>query len=140
MRYLGIDYGRRRVGLAICDEEELIVSPLCQVNVDPGRLETLIERLKQIVKENEIEQVVLGLPVNMDDSEGEQAGRVRAFGRRLAHQIPAKLHLQDERLSTAAADEILAGSGLTHKKRKARRDMLAACDILQSFLDHKHST
>ena len=97
-----------------------------------------IDRLKQIVEENEIEQVVLGLPVNMDDSEGAQARRARAFGRELAQRIPVELHLQDERLSTAAADEMLAESGLTQKKRKARRDMLAACDILRSFLDHKH--
>ena len=138
MRYLAIDNGRKRMGLAICDQDETIVSPLCQLDVDPGRVDQLIDRLKQIVEENEIEQVVLGLPVNMDDSEGAQARRARAFGRELAQRIPVELHLQDERLSTAAADEMLAESGLTQKKRKARRDMLAACDILRSFLGHKH--
>ena len=138
MRYLAIDNGRKRMGLAICDRDEMIVSPLCQLDVIPGRVDQLIDQLKQIVEENEIDEVVLGLPIHMDDSESEQSMRARAFGKALTQRIGIELHLQDERLSSVAADEMLAESGLTNKKRKARRDMLAACDILRSFLEHKH--
>ena len=135
MRYLGIDYGLKRVGLAICDPGETIVSPLCQLQVNPERPAMFFDRLKQIISENQVDAIVIGLPLNMDDTEGPQAKLSRKVAGQLAQATNLKVHLQDERLSSAAADEILAQSGLSAQKRRARRDMLAACDILREFLN-----
>jgi putative Holliday junction resolvase len=132
MRYLAIDYGLKRLGLAVCDAEEIIVSPLCMITNAPKTL----EQLANIIQENQIEAIVMGLPLNMDDSEGPQAKCTREFSKQLLEMISIPLHFQDERLSSAAADDLLADSGLSFKKRKEKRDMLAACDILQEFLYH----
>ena len=140
MRYLAIDYGLKRLGLAICDAEEMIVSPLCQMQNDPKNLVKTIDRLVAIIEENGVDAMVMGLPLNMDDSEGGQAKCTRDFTKQLAAVVSIPIHFQDERLSSAAADELLATSGLSNKKRKERRDMLAACAILQDFLDNKNST
>ncbi|MFC1783924.1 Holliday junction resolvase RuvX [Planctomycetota bacterium] len=137
MRYLGIDYGLKRLGLALCDASETIVSPLCQLSVNTGRPEELLERLKQIIDENQVEALVVGLPLNMDDSEGEQARLTRRFAGELAKTVGKPVHLQDERLSSMAAEEKLSESGLSRQKRRQRRDMLAACDILQEFLNRR---
>ena len=140
MRYLAIDDGLKRLGLAICDAQEMIVSPLCQVTSDPKNLNTTNDRLVDIIEENRVEAMVMGLPLNMDDSEGPQAKCTRDFSKQLDKVISIPIHFQDERLSSAAADELLADSGLSAKKRKEKRDMLAACDILQEFLDQKKTT
>lgn len=135
MRYLAVDYGLKRTGLALCDLSETIISPLCCLVVDRSKPERLTERLKQIVSENAIEAVVVGLPLNMDDSEGPQAKLARVFAAELEKKLGLPVHLQDERLSSAAADEMMIDSGLTAKKRRDKRDMLAACDILREFLN-----
>ena len=78
---------------------------------------------------------MVGLPLNMDESEGEQAKLTRAFAGRLSEALGLEVHLQDERLSSMAAEEMLAERELTSKKRKQRRDMLSAGDILNDFLN-----
>ena len=135
MRYLAIDYGLKRVGLAICDAEETIVSPLQLLKVDPSRPQRLVEQIERIVTEHQVEAVVVGLPLNMDDSEGQQAQLTRLFVKRLCETVNKPVHFQDERLSSEAADGMLAESGLSKKKRKEKRDMLAACEILNDFLN-----
>ena len=135
MRYLAIDYGLKRVGLAICDAGETIVSPLQLLKVDPSRPQRLIEQIERIVTEHQVEAVVVGLPLNMDDSEGQQAQLTRRFVKRLCETVNKPVHFQDERLSSEAADGMLAESGLSKKKRKEKRDMLAACEILNDFLN-----
>ncbi len=135
MRYLAIDYGLRRVGLACCDAGEIVVSPLCQIDAAPGGgIDELLRRIMQIITDNEIEALVVGLPINMDGAEGEQARICRNFAKKLGAVANLPIHLQDERLSSASADELLAKSEFTSKKKKARRDMLAACEILKDFL------
>ncbi|MCK5270956.1 MAG: Holliday junction resolvase RuvX [Sedimentisphaerales bacterium] len=140
MRYLAIDYGLKRVGLAICDAEETIVSPLQLLKVDPSRPQRLIEQIERIVTEHQVEAVVVGLPLNMDDSEGQQAQLTRQFVKQLCETVDKPVHFQDERLSSEAADGMLAESGLSKKKRKEKRDMLAACEILNDFLNRKRMT
>jgi len=137
MRYLAIDYGLKRLGLAQCDPGETIVSPLCQLPVDVSRPEETFEKLQEVIVEYGIDAVVVGLPLNMDDSEGEQAKLSRQFAERLAQAVAIPVDLQDERLSSMAADEKLAEIGLSESKRKNKRDMLAACDILQEYLHKK---
>ncbi len=133
MRYLAIDYGTKRTGLAVCDAGETIASPLAVVQ---GR-KNLIERIKRVIVSEEIGAVVLGLPLNMDGSEGPQAKLVRAFAKELAGHISIPIHLQDERLSSFEAEQKLQDIGLSRGKRRERLDALAAADILQTFLDQK---
>lgn len=133
MRYLAIDYGTKRTGLAVCDAGETIASPLAVVQ---GRKE-LIERVKRVVASEDIGAIVVGLPLNMDGTEGPQAKLVLAFAKELGRQIPIPIHLQDERLSSFEAEHKLNDIGLTRGKKRERLDALAAADILQSFLDEK---
>lgn len=133
MRYLAIDYGMKRTGLAVCDSGETIASPLAVVQ---GHKD-LIARIKRIVASEGIGGIVLGLPLNMDGSEGPQAKLVQAFAKELGKHIQIPIHLQDERLSSFEAEQKLQEFGLTRGKRRARLDALAAADILQTFLDQK---
>lgn len=137
MRYLAIDYGLKRLGLAICDAEEMIVSPLCQLAGGKNCTAKTVEEIKTVIETYQVEALVVGLPLNMDGSEGEQAKQTRKFAEQLGQAVGVAIDFQDERLSSAAADELLADSGLSAKKRKEKRDMLAACDILQEFLNRK---
>ncbi|MBI9018160.1 MAG: Holliday junction resolvase RuvX [Phycisphaerae bacterium] len=134
MRYLAIDYGLKRIGLAHCDPAEIIVGPFAQIDVDSEGLPKVFNKLINIIKENQFEAIVLGLPVNMDGSEGYQAKLTRDFAEQLCQKVAIPVHFQDERLSSSAADEMLAETGFTNKKRKARRDALAACEILRDWL------
>ena len=134
MRYMSIDYGLRRIGLAICDAGEIIVSPLCQLDNPTENRQIAIDNIISLIREHEIEAIVVGMPVNMDGTIGEQARISRNFGDKLADQCGLKVHFQDERLSSRSADRLLADSGFSKKRKKARRDMLAACEILKTFL------
>jgi len=133
MRYLGIDYGLKRTGLAVCDARETVASPL---KVLAGQTR-LIEEIEQIVASENIEGIVLGLPLNMDGSQGPQARQVLAFADRLKQRLGIPIHLQDERLSSFGAEEKLQTTGLSRAKRRERLDALAAAEILQAFLDER---
>ncbi len=133
MRYLAIDYGARRCGLAVCDPLEMVVSPLKVID----NRKNLINRIIEIIKAENIEAVVLGLPLNMDNSTGRQAKIVKEFGRRLEEQIVIPIHFQDERLSSFAAKQKLADAKLTIKEKRKRFDAIAAAYILESFLEQK---
>lgn len=135
MRYLGIDYGQKRTGLAICDAGEIIASPLKVLTVGQGYL---VAGIAEIVKRENVDAVVLGLPLNMDGTAGYQVKRVRAFAAQMKDRIDIPIHFQDERLSSFEAEGKLAGIELTRKKKKKRLDAVAAASILQSFLDEKH--
>ena len=133
MRYLAIDLGGKRTGLAVGDDETRIASPL---DVIETSAET--ERWRQLQKVIEAEApdaLVVGLPLNMDGSDGPAAKNARAFADQLAQRTGLPVHLHDERLSSAAADEAMANTGLTHGQKKQRRDALAAAAILRGFLD-----
>jgi putative Holliday junction resolvase len=133
MRYLAVDYGLKRTGLAVCDVAETIASPYGVLQGQKG----LAQRIAQIVASENIEGVVVGLPLNMDDSEGPQAKRVRAFAKELQAQITVPIHFQDERLSSFGAEQKLEEIGLTKGKKRERLDALAAAEILQDFLEGK---
>jgi putative Holliday junction resolvase len=131
MKFLAIDYGSRRTGLAVCDPSQTICSPLAVL--DSTR--DLIAQITEFIKTENAEAVVIGLPLNMDDSEGPQAKSVRAFAADLAKSIEIQIHFQDERLTSFVADEKLDMTDLSPAQKKQRRDAVAAADILQSFLD-----
>ena len=134
MRYLAIDYGTKRTGLAICDPGETIVSPLAVLQ----SRESLPEQIAQVVKDEGVEAVVLGLPLNMDGSEGPQSQLVLKFADQLQTHLHIPVYLQDERLSSFGAEEKLAPANLTKGKMKERLDAVAAAEILEAFLEKKH--
>ncbi len=133
MRYLAIDLGSKRTGLAICDPSETIVSPLTMIE---DRLQ-LVEKIVDIIKAENVEAVIVGLPLNMDDSEGPQAKKSKEFAESLKAKIDIPIHFQDERLSTFTAEEKLAPAEYTRGKKKKRIDAVAAAQILEFFLEQK---
>jgi len=133
MRYLAIDYGNKRTGLAICDANQTIVSPLTVIH---GQKD-LVQRVLDVVEAECVEALVLGLPLNMDDSEGPQAKLVRRFAETLKARLDIPIHFQDERLSSFAAAEKLAPAGLARKKARQRLDAVAAAQILEAFLERQ---
>jgi putative Holliday junction resolvase len=133
MRYLAIDYGMKRTGLAVCDSAETMAFPF---DVLQGQ-KNLVERIEQTVAAENIDAIVLGLPLNMDGSQGPQAQRVLAFADRLRQRVQVPIHLQDERLSSFGAEEKLQATGLSKAKQRQRLDALAAAEILEAFLERR---
>ncbi|MFH0980237.1 MAG: Holliday junction resolvase RuvX [Planctomycetota bacterium] len=133
-RCVGIDYGTKRIGLAISDPGGSIASPLTTLNLvgDPA---ARIEQILRALADYDVDEWVVGLPLNMDGTDSRQTQLTRRFAAALSRRVDRPIHLCDERLSSYQADEYLAASQLSAKKRKARRDRLAAQVILQSFLD-----
>jgi len=133
MRYLAIDYGAKRTGLAICDPAETVASPLTVIE---GQKD-LLKKIAEVVEAENVEAVVVGLPLNMDDSAGPQAKLVFQFAEQLEKLLNIPVHFQDERLSTFGADEKLAATELSIRKKKKRLDAIAAAEILEAFLEQK---
>ncbi len=132
-RYLGIDYGRKRMGFAVSDPAGKIASPLCIIEAS-GNAPTDAQRVDEIARREEIDEFVVGLPINMNDTEGPEAKACRAFADVLGRLTGKTVHLQDERLSSFAADEYLAQAEVPRKRRKQLQDSLAAQVILDAFL------
>ncbi|MBW7989343.1 MAG: Holliday junction resolvase RuvX [Planctomycetes bacterium] len=135
MRYLAIDYGTKRTGLAICDFNETIASPLTVIQ---GQKE-LLKKISEVIDAENVDAVVLGLPLNMDGSEGFQSKLVLKFAKQLENCLNIPVHLQDERLSSFGAEEKLIPANYTRKKKKKRLDAVAAAEILESFLQQNTS-
>jgi putative holliday junction resolvase len=134
-RYMGIDHGQRRIGLAISDPDGTLASPLATLasTGDPG---ADARAVVEVADEEGAEAFILGLPYNMNGTEGPQAKICRAFAESLEAASPGRsVTLWDERLSSFAADEALDQTDLSSAKRKAHRDKIAAQKILQSYLE-----
>lgn len=132
-RLLGVDTGSKRVGLAISDSEQIIASPL----------ETLERRdevhdaefFRTLIAREKVAGIVVGLPMHTDGREGVKAQEARAYGQWLAGLSGLPVEFADERFTTVHAESALWDAGLTHRKRKHRRDRVAAQIMLQAFLD-----
>lgn len=133
MRYLAIDLGGRRTGLAVGDDRTRTVSPAGVIEQPQG--EQLIRAIRKAMGEYQPGAIVVGLPLKMDGSEGDAAKQVRAFAEKISHETHLPVHFQDERLTSFAADASMARSGRTHKQKKQIRDAIAAVEILRDFLD-----
>lgn len=131
-RILGIDFGEKRLGLALSDESRTLASPL-DVYERTDR-ERDLEFLRNLVAQYQITEIVLGLPVNMDGSLGPKAEQVLEFKRLLEEHLKLPVSTFDERLTTVEAERVLLQANLSRKKRKAKRDTLAAVLILQGYL------
>ena len=138
MKYLGIDYGLRRIGLAHGDDDTRIAFPLDTID---GRND--VTRDARNVTDRGAaegaEAFVVGLPINMDGSEGDQAVLTRRFAAELERLSGLGVRFQDERLSSAAAHEAMDVAGLRRQKRKGLTDQLAARQILQAWFDQSAS-
>lgn len=138
MRYLCIDLGDKRTGLAVGDDLTRLASPVGLLEVPREREggSALMAAIEQALEEQlgPGDELVIGLPLNMDGSEGPRAKLVRAFAASLATRTGRRIHCHDERLSSVEADRQMARTGLTHKQKKRRRDSLAAAAILRDFL------
>lgn len=133
-RYLGIDYGTRRIGLAVSDAGGVLASPLTTIDIR-GSIADQACAVVAAAEPYDVGAFVIGLPVNMDDTEGPQARLTRTFGDEIMRASGLPVHYADERLTSRAADELMRPAELTRKKKKARRDRIAAQLILQAFLD-----
>lgn len=130
---LGIDYGTKRLGIAICNEEQTLAVPL--ENHDLSVLHIDGPWLRQTARGYGCVGLVVGLPVHMSGDEGGKAREAREFGKWAAEVTGLPVTWWDERYSSATADMHLNETGFTKKRRKARRDKIAAQVILQSFID-----
>lgn len=135
-RILGIDYGTRRIGLAVSDPSQLISSTLRTVENDDMKAALL--SILQTIREMEIVAVVIGLPINMDGTHGEKAHEVETFIHKLAQKCNLPLISWDERWSTQSAHRLLLEQGKSPSKSRQIIDQMAAAFILQSFLDRLH--
>lgn len=137
MVILGVDLGKARTGVAVCDKSELLASPVEVVN--EHNRERLLERVAQLAKDRRAEQIVVGLPRNMDGSEGESAQNARAFGAELTEKTGLPVDFSDERGTTITAHSFLNETNTRGKRRKATVDAVAATIILQDYLDYRRN-
>lgn len=135
MVILAVDLGKARTGLAICDKMEFLASPLPQIS--QWNQDLLLEQIALIVKEKNVELIVVGLPKNMDGSEGESALAARDFANKLQEITSIEVKMQDERGTTITAHNYLNDTNTRGKKRKSVVDSVAATIILQNFLDSR---
>lgn len=132
-RYLGVDYGERRVGLAVSDPDGIIATPLRVAEVKSDR--DAVVAVCAATREVEAERIVVGDPINMDGSRGMMSKRVAAFVELLRAETEVPVVLWDERLSTGLVERAMLEADLSRQKRKRARDKLAAQVILQGYLD-----
>lgn len=134
-KILGVDFGLKRVGLAVCDTMHILATPLPVVHTTSMRVS--IDRVADVCKEQNVGGVVVGLPLNLDGTESLQSGRARAFARNLGKVTGLDVALCDERLSTVEADELLVEAGVKNAAERAKLvDSMAAKLILQSYIDN----
>lgn len=134
-KILGVDFGLKRVGLAVCDSLHILATPLDVYHTKSMR--NSIDHVAGVARRNEVGGVVVGLPLNLDGSESVQSGRARAFARNLQKVSGLPVELYDERLTTAEADELLIEAGVKRAADRAKLvDSMAAKVILQSYIDN----
>lgn len=133
MRVVSVDLGDVRTGLAAGDDVLRIVQPL--LVIEERDQDRRLDRIVAEIERHGPDRIVLGLPLNMDGTEGPRATDSRAFGARLSERTGLPVDYQDERLTSFEADETLKGSGLTRKAKKRVQDAIAAATILEDWLD-----
>jgi putative holliday junction resolvase len=133
MRILAIDHGSKRMGIAVSDELKVIAQPLEFIPAEP--FGALVERLKQIVRDKDVELILVGMPRNMDGSYGPAAVKVQEFVTALKDNIAVPIKFWDERLTSAMANRLLIQGNVRREQRKEKVDKMAAAILLQSYLD-----
>ena len=137
MRIMGLDFGSKTVGVAVCDPLGLTAQGLETITrKEENKLRHTCQRIETLIQDYEITSIILGYPKNMDDSIGERAQKTEEFKKMLERRTGLSVILWDERLTTVEADQILRESGVPKTERKKVIDKVAAEIILQSYLDN----
>ena len=136
-KYLGVDFGDKRTGLAECDLSGQLASGICTIS--EGGMRKTAERVKREAESRGCKKIIVGLPKNMDGSEGPRADVVKAFVALLSEITEIPIEFFDERMTTMAAYRLLDGAGTFGKKRKEVIDTLSAELILQGYLDKERA-
>ncbi len=132
-RILGIDHGEKKIGLAVSDKSATIANSINYINNDSN----VIDKFHGIVKEYEIREIVMGLPIKLDGEDSIQTEKVREFKSMLEQELNLQIEFIDERLTTSYAEKILISGNVRRKKRKEKIDSLSAQILLQNYLDKK---
>lgn len=136
MRILGLDFGSKTVGVAVCDPLGITAQTVETITrKDENKLRQTLARIEALIGQYEIERIVLGYPKNMNNTIGERAEKTEEFKLSLERRTGLPVILWDERLTTVAADRVLIESGVRREHRKESVDQIAAAMILQGYLD-----
>lgn len=138
MKIMAVDYGDARTGLAVCDRTETLASPMGII--EEKSMAKAAEKIVYASREYEVGMVVIGLPVNMDGTEGPRAQKSRKLGAMLENIISIPVEYWDERNTTKSAEGLLSATGTYGKKRKQVLDAVAATVILESYLIYRKNT
>lgn len=133
MKIMSIDYGDVRTGVAISDIRGILASPLCVIK--ESYQPKLVDKIIELINENKIEKIVIGLPRNMDGSYGYRCDDCKSLGQAIGEKINIDIEFEDERLTTVMANNILSDNNVRGAKRKQTVDAVSAVMILQSYLD-----
>ena len=137
MRVLALDVGDKRIGVALCDPEERLATPL--TTVERTGESSDVDEVLRLAGEHDAGEIVVGLPISLSGHRGTQARRVEEFARRLTERASIPVKPVDERLSTVQAERLLRESGVEPSRDRARVDAAAAAVILQSYLDSRRT-
>lgn len=136
MRIMGLDFGSKTVGVAISDELLLTAQGKEIIRrKEENKLRQTLARIEELIVEYQVEEIVLGLPKNMNNTEGERVELTMEFREKLERRTGLPVHMWDERLTTVAADKAMIEAGLRREERKEHVDKIAAVFILQGYLD-----
>ena len=135
MRYLGFDLGTKSLGISISDKTRTIASTYKTLRFESEDYDSIFPLIKEIVEEENISKIVLGLPKNMNNSLGFRSIETIEFKEKLEKYLNIEVVLQDERLTTIQANNYMLEADISRKKRKQKKDELAANIILQTYLD-----
>lgn len=136
MRIMGLDFGSKTVGVAISDELLLTAQGKEIIRrKEENKLRQTLARIEELIVEYGVEEIVLGLPKNMNNTEGQRVELTMEFKEKLERRTGLPVHMWDERLTTVAADKAMIEAGLRREERKEHVDKIAAVFILQGYLD-----
>lgn len=135
MRVLAIDHGSKRMGIALSDPSGIIAQPLEFIPAEP--FSKLLERLKELIREKQVELILVGMPRNMDGTYGPAAQKVQEFVGALKEAVAIPIKTWDERLTSTQANRFLIEGNVRRQDRKQKVDKAAAAILLQSFLDSR---
>ena len=133
MRILAIDHGTKRMGIAVSDELQMIAQPVEFIPAEP--FAEFLARLKELLRQKEVELIVIGMPRNMDGSYGPAALKVQDFVAALKNAVTVPIRTWDERLTSVQANRFLLEGNVRRAQRKENVDKMAAAILLQSYLD-----
>jgi len=137
MRSLGLDIGDKRIGVALSDPGGILASPFTIINRTDDT--TDVEAIINVVNQQQVKQIIVGLPRSMDGSMGRQAEKVKSFAQKLSSHTEVPLEFRDERLTTVSAKRLMQSVGKKRARKQARDDdAIAAALILQAYLDETH--